>query len=77
VIYPQPVYVLTLAFDSRPLVTCFGLAGLCESIPRLDANLFSILDPQGRELGAAALTPLGDWWLDVGGVKAGPGFIIV
>ena len=76
--YAEPVYMLALAFTPWPLVTCFGFEGLPDTVPRLEPNLYSVLDERGRLVGDATLAPDGEWWIEMtNGVKAGPGYIIV
>jgi hypothetical protein len=70
----KPVYTLTLAFDSRPLATCFGLEGLRDTIRRRGPDLYMIRDSEGREVGTASRWFDGDWRIELAnGLSAGPG----
>jgi hypothetical protein len=77
--HADPVYFLSLAFDERPLVACFGLDGLMDTLPRLEPNLYAVLDRRGRLVGDATIAPDGEWWVELEGgtFKLGRGYTIV
>jgi len=65
--YPHPVYTLRVAFFSRMVVTCFGVEGLLETIPRLKPDLYTVyLHGTGFDVATAAVHESGTWTLNFG-----------
>jgi hypothetical protein len=65
--YPWPVYTVRVAFFSRQVVTCFGLDGLLDALPRLEPNLYTVYPHDtGFDVATAAVHPSGAWTLSFG-----------
>jgi hypothetical protein len=69
-IYRMPIYTVRLALASDQVASCFGLAGLLDTIPRLDPELYSVdvLGPYGvpwETAGTAAVQKSGEWTLNL------------
>jgi hypothetical protein len=74
----RQVYTLRLVFSDREVISCFGLAGLIETVPQLDAGIYTVHDRIGRDDGVAERHENGDWLIELGsGVRAGPGYIVI
>jgi hypothetical protein len=67
--YAMPIYTVRLALAADQVVSCFGMAGLLDTIPRLDPELYSVdvLGPYGvpwETAGTAAVHESGKWTLN-------------
>jgi hypothetical protein len=72
----EPVYTITLAFEAGPVARCVGLRGLIETVPGLEVGLYFVRDDRGRLVGKAE-RHTDTWSIEVDGVQAGPGYIVI